>query len=88
MERGFSGISDPTSGLSRGAEPGQWAHKVEEQGNGLLFTPPQTGAGKSGAGAGLREGCSAPTGTYLAGAEEVRRGEEGTLLAGGARDLS
>lgn len=87
-ERRFSGTSDPTPGLSCGAEPGQWAHEVEEQGNGLLFTPPETGAGKSGAGAGVREGCSAPRGTYLAGAEEVRRGEEGTQLAGGGQDLS
>lgn len=36
----------------------------------------------------MREGCSAPKGTYLAGAEEVRRGEEGTRLAGGGQDLS
>lgn len=36
----------------------------------------------------MREGCSAPTVTYLAGAEEVLRGEEGTRLAGGGQDLS
>lgn len=49
-------------GLCGGAEPGQWAHEEEERGNGLLSAPPQTGAGKRGAGA--RAGC-APDG-YLA----------------------
>lgn len=49
---------------SGGAEPSKWAHEEEGQGNGLLFAPPQTGAGKSGAGARGQAGCSAPTGTW------------------------
>lgn len=43
------GCSHPE--FSGGAEPRKWAHEEEELGNGLLFTPPQTGAGKSRAGA-------------------------------------
>lgn len=43
------GCSHPE--FSGGAEPRKWAHEEEELGNGLLFTPPQTGVGKSRAGA-------------------------------------
>lgn len=47
--------------LSREPEPGKWANEEGEQGHGLLSASPQTGAGKSGAGAGDREDCSTQT---------------------------
>lgn len=63
----------------------QMGARRREQGNGLLFAPPQTGAGKRGAGAGVRE--TAPPGPHLApaagGGAGSARAEEGRRGGGG-----